>query len=145
MDDKFEYRFEKRKRLKKKDKTNLFIIMILICLISVIFLIFLSLNNHVLLRNVQKNYFLLNEHTKLAISENEMKKERDKLLEKNEEIDQNKEIKNDEVLEDNNYLIEEGDSVVTIAEKFDISVSELMDLNGLDSDFIYAGHILKVR
>jgi len=48
------------------------------------------------------------------------------------------------VLEESNYVIEEGDSVVSIAEKFNISVSELMDLNSLNSDFIYAGDILKV-
>jgi len=153
MDGKFEYRFEKRKRLKKKDRTNLFIIIMLIVFISLVCLMVLSLNNHILLKNVQQNYVLLDKHTKLALSENQRKKEiennKDKEIENNEdkEIENNedKEIENNDVLENNGYLIEEGDSVVSIAEKFNISVSELMDLNELDSDFIYAGHILKVQ
>jgi len=37
MDDKYEYRFEKRARLKKKDRTNLFIIVMIIVFISIVF------------------------------------------------------------------------------------------------------------
>jgi len=138
MDDKYEYRFEKRARLKKKDRTNLFIIVMIIVFISIVFLMFLSLNNHVLLKNVQKNYVLLDKHTKLVLSENERKKEIEETKTLENKIEKN------EVLEESNYVIEEGDSVVSIAEKFNISVSELMDLNSLNSDFIYAGDILKV-
>jgi len=138
MDDKYEYRFEKKARLKKKDRTNLFIIVMIIVFISIVFLMFLSLNNHVLLKNVQKNYVLLDKHTKLVLSENERKKEIEETKTLENKIEKN------EVLEESNYVIEEGDSVVSIAEKFNISVSELMDLNSLNSDFIYAGDILKV-
>jgi len=145
MDGKFEYRFEKRKRLKKKDRTNLFIIIMLIVFISLVCLMVLSLNNHILLKNVQQNYVLLDKHTKLALSENQRKKEIENNKDKEIENNEDKEIENNDVLENNGYLIEEGDSVVSIAEKFNISVSELMDLNELDSDFIYAGHILKVQ
>jgi len=145
MDGKFEYRFEKRKRLKKKDRTNLFIIIMLIVFISLVCLMVLSLNNHILLKNVQQNYVLLDKHTKLALSENQRKKEIENNKDKEIENNEDKEIENNDVLENSGYLIEEGDSVVSIAEKFNISVSELMDLNELDSDFIYAGHILKVQ
>jgi len=42
------------------------------------------------------------------------------------------------------YTVQEGDTLWTIAEMFGVSVEDLRRVNGLASDFIYPGQVLKI-
>lgn len=42
------------------------------------------------------------------------------------------------------YTVKEGDNLTQIADKFDVSVSDIKDWNGLETDVIYEGQVLKL-
>ncbi len=42
------------------------------------------------------------------------------------------------------YTVKEGDNLTQIADKFDVDVDDLKDWNGLESDVIYSGQVLKI-
>lgn len=43
------------------------------------------------------------------------------------------------------YTVQSGDTLTKIGQKFDMTVSEIMDLNGLTSDFLRVGQVLQVK